>query len=268
VLLVFTLLVQTWAKEPLEFLIVQPGQPGSPQEAQPVMDALANYLQGKLGSGVEVRGIYSNRLEEALDLLEKTTPSWGIVSLGFYAEHGERFHMKPLAASRPGGYQKDLWRLVVAKEGAEDWRALKGEVKGTMLFEKMAAACFLFGEMPNRLPFTLTGTHRPLSGLRKMLRGRSAGVVLDRLQYEALKALPLADNIKVLKASKELPTSPVVWFGPPTQWTEELASLLFKMQKDPEALNLVKLLQTEGFNPPDRNLSTFMPGKAHATCLP
>jgi hypothetical protein len=157
---------------------------------------------------------------------------------------------------------------VVAKEGDEDWRALRGEVKGTMLFEKMAAACFLFGEMPNRLPFTLTGTHRPLRALRKMLRGGSAGVVLDRLQYEALKALPLADNIKILKASKELPASPVVWFGQPTQWTEEVASLLLKMQKDPDALNLVKLLQTEGFSPPDRDLSTFMPGKEHETCSP
>jgi hypothetical protein len=152
------------------------------------------------------------------------------------------------------------------KEGG--WRDLEGEIQGTMLFEKHAAACFLFGERPDRLPFALKGTHRPLRALRNMLKGRSEGVILDRLQHEALKSLALADGIKTLKTSEELPTSPVVWFGQPTQWTEEVAGLLLKMGEDPGAAGLVKLLQTEGFGPPDQDLPRFMLGKEHEGCSP
>jgi len=35
--------------ETLDFAVIQPGQPGTSQEAQPVMDALSAYIQKKWG---------------------------------------------------------------------------------------------------------------------------------------------------------------------------------------------------------------------------
>jgi len=88
--------------ETLDFAVIQPGQPGTPQEAQPVMDALAAYLQKKIGPGVEIKGQYFNQVDQALDFLHNAKPAWGIVRLGFYSEQASRFRMTALASTRPG----------------------------------------------------------------------------------------------------------------------------------------------------------------------
>jgi len=254
--------------EVLDFAVIQPGQPGTPREAQPVMDALAAYLQKKMGSGFTIKGSYFNQLDPALEFLHNTPPVWGIVRLGFYSEQASRFRMTALASTRPGGYNKDIWRLVVDRDAPEDWKSLRGKVLGNMLFETDAAACFLFGLPPAQLPFTLKGTFRPLRSLRRVIRGKATGVVLDRAQYEALKALPLIKEIKVVHTSGDLPASPAVWFGTPDDRAKRLATILLAMKEDRDAETLLKLLQTDGFGPPDTDLPRFRPNEKGAVCLP
>jgi hypothetical protein len=244
-------------QEILDFAVIQPGQPGTPQDAQPVMDELAGYVEKKIGQDIRVKGCYINQLGEALDFMEATPPRWAIVGLVFYVTYATRYQMSSVASARPSGFDKDLWHLVVEKAAKDDWRTLRGVVWGTMLFDQDAAARLMFGEKAARLPFTLTGTFNPLRSLRAAATGKAAGVVLDRLQYAALKSLPLSENLKVIHTSKELPTSPVVWFGPPDEWTPRLSSVLRHMRDDPEAYNLLQLLRTEGFGPPDEELPKF-----------
>ena len=93
-----------------------------------------------------------------------------------------------------------------------------------------------------------------------MIRGKAAGVVLDRMQDEALKALPLAKKIKIILTSGELPASPMVWFGRPDERMERLAAILKGMRSDPDADALLGLLQTDGFGPPDSDLPGFRLG--------
>ncbi len=252
----------------LDFAVIQPGQPGTSQEAQPVMDALTAYIQKKMGPEVTINGAYFNELDSALDFLHNRRPAWGIVRLGFYSEQAEAFQMIPIAATLPGGSPTDIWRLVVSSEGPGDWRALQGKVLGNMLFEKDAAACLLFGLPSDRLPFTLEGTFHPLRSLRSVIKGKAAGAVLDRSQYEAVKALPLAKDLKVIHISTELPASPVVWFGAPDKRTRSLASVLLGMKEDNDAQTLLKLLQTDGFGPPDSRLPQFRRGQKGAACFP
>ncbi len=253
--------------EILDFAVIQPGQPGTSQEAQPVMDALAAYIQKKMGSGVTVKGRYFNKLDPALDFLHNTLPVWGIVRLGFYSEQARRFQMTALASTRPGGYNKDIWRLVVKKDAPENWKSLRGKILGNMLFETDAAACLLFGVPPAQLPFVLKGTFRPLRSLRRVARGKTTGVVLDRSQYEALKVLPLAKKIKTAHTSRELPTSPVVWFGTPDDRTKRLTDILLGMKEDRDAQSLLKLLQTDGFGPADKDLPGFRRNEKEALCF-
>jgi hypothetical protein len=253
--------------ETLDFAVIQPGQPGTSQEAQPVMDALAAYIQKKMGSGVTVKGRYFNKLDPALDFLHNTPSVWGIVRLGFYSEQARRFQMTALASTRPGGYNKDIWRLVVKRDAPEDWKSLKGKILGNMLFETDAAACLLFGVPPAQLPFTLKGTFRPLRSLRRVAKGKTTGVVLDRSQYEALEALSLAKKIKTAHTSRELPASPVVWFGTPDDRTKRLTAILLGMKEDRDAETLLKLLQTDGFGPADNDLPGFRRNEKNALCF-
>lgn len=257
-IIVLTVIILLWAGASaaagnLDFAVIQPGQPGTPQDAQPVMDSLAAYLQKNM-AGAAIQGAYFNDLEQAVARLRQNPPAWAIVSLGFYIQYAAQFPMTALASTRPGGSSKDVWRLAVAKGGPDDWKSLNGEVGGTMLFETKAAACILFGEPTAKLPFTLTGSFRPLSVLRKAATGKAAGIVMDRLQYEAMKSLPLAEKMKVVLSTKEIPTSPVVSFGPPDKEMKQLTDILLAMKDDQEAESLLQLLQTDGFGPPDPEL--------------
>ena len=271
--LFFPLLLLSWgntafAAESLDFAIIQPGQPGTSREAQPVMDALAAYLEKKMGPGVTINGRYFNELDQAVSFLEASPPSWAIVRIGFFMEQASRFQMRPIASTLPGGYGKDIWRLVVKRDVSADWETLTGKVFGNMLFESHAAACLLFGKSPSQLPFRLKGTFRLLRSLRKVIRGRAAGAVLDRVQYESLKALALFKEVKTIHQSEELPTSPVVWLGAPRKSRDLLAATLSGMKEDKYAQTLLKLLQTDGFGPPDSTLSAFRGIRKGIDCPP
>jgi hypothetical protein len=246
-----------FCSENFDFVIIQPGQPGTSEDAQPVMDALATYLQKKLGADVTIRGRYFNQAEQAAAYLAGNRPQWGIVGLGYYLGHAGDLCMTPLASTRPGGSDSDTWRLVVAKNGPDKWQTVKGVVSGTMLFEPGIAAGLLFDSSVAELPFSLEGTIRPLSALRSVLRGKGGAVVLDKPQYDAVQALPMASGVKVLKTSRSLPTSAVVVFGPKKKLHERLSSVLREMRKDPAAADLLKLLQTEGFGPVDKRLDAL-----------
>lgn len=251
----------------LDFVVIQPGQPGTSEEAQPTMDALGSYIQKKMGGGTPM-GRYFNELLPALDHLRESSPRWGIVSMSFYLIHGRRLVLQPLASSRPGGYAKDMWRLAVPKDGPDDWRQVKGVVSGTMLHEADAAACLLFAAKPAGLSFTLSGTLQPLMALRQVTKGKAAGVVLDRAQFESLKAMDLAQTIKVVHQSKELPFSPVVWFGRSDARQKSLAGVFQNMKRDPEGQALLKQLQTDGFGPPDADLEKLIRDGDHEPCKP
>jgi len=255
------------AVDRIEFAVIQPGQPGTPKEAQPVMDELAAYVGKRLGTGSPLRGIYFNDLKEALAFVDRKPPKWAIVSLDFYTEEANRLDLTPIASTRPSGFEQDTWRLVVRRDAPDGWQTVQGKVWGTMLFNQRAAACLAFGRSPDALPFTLVGTFRPLKALRDAARGKGAGVLLDRMQYEAMKSLPLASEIKITHTSAELPTSPVVSFGPPDDLMNKLAGVLLEMKNDPEADQLLQLLMTTGFGPPDPVLSRVSLGP-NGECAP
>lgn len=238
----------------LDFALIQPGQPGSPAEAEPVLSAFSSYLEKRLGGGIAVRGTYLNDLEAARKALAKGRPAWGIVTLGVYAQ--EPWTMTPIASTRPGGADREQWRLLAPGAAPKEWRQVKGPVRGTVLQTKEAGACLLFGTELARLPFRLEGTAEPLKALRAAASGQGAAVV-DEVQWKALQKLPLLRKLSVAHTSPEIPTSPVVWFGTPGPEAERLAKVLLGMGEDPEAAGLLRLLQTEGFGPPENDLSKW-----------
>lgn len=246
-----------FAAQSFDFVIIQPGQPGTSEDAQPVMDALAAYVQNKLGDGVSVRGHYFNQTAEAAEYLSDNHPSWGIVSLGYFLAHNGGECMTPLASTRPGGAESDTWRLLAAGDGPDNWQRLNGTVAGTMLFEPETAARLMFGTHVQELPFRIEGTSRPLRAVRAVLRGKGGGVLLDAPQYAAIQALPMASGLKVLATSEPLPTAAVVAFGRPSPRHEQLRKILLNMRQDPAAADLLQLLQTEGFGPADPRLEAL-----------
>lgn len=244
------------AETSCDFAIIQPGQPGDSAAAQPVMDALATYLQQRLPA-TKISGHYYNHTEDAMSALAAKRPCWAIVSLGLFMEQGGDLGMAPIAATRPSAAAVEQFYLLVAKEQQDDWRQLQGRVEGTALFQRQAVAKLLFDNEPQQLPFDLQGTFNPLRAVRKVTRGQLAGVVLDQLQFQAMQSLPLIDKLKIIRCSGPLPTAAVVWLGESNEQTKELVAVLRGMAADPEAGGLLALLQSEGFDPVDPRLMGY-----------
>lgn len=241
----------------LDFVVIQPGQPGNRDEAQPVMDSIGEYIEKKMPSPTRVEGEYFNTLESAFQYMQKGNAKWGIVSLPFYSAYSRCFNMTPLASTRPGGAEKDIWRLAVYRTATDDWQNLQGKIQGTMLFDGKTAMWLLTDKKTTRSSFLSEGTFRPLRAVRKVSKKKLTGVVLDQPQYGAIQALPLFKELKVIYTSPPLPTSPLVWFGPDEESTGVLKNIIMNMVSDPEAENLLRLLQTDGFGPADNTLMQY-----------
>ncbi|WP_432737570.1 PhnD/SsuA/transferrin family substrate-binding protein [Maridesulfovibrio sp. FT414] len=249
-LLMVTLATDVLAGGRFDFAMIQPGQPGNTAEAQPVMDELAAYLGNKLGE--PVKGVYFNDLQESLGYLDKNRPAWGITDLTFYKSFGKKYKMVPVAATLPQGQDKDVWRLVVPADGPDSAAGIKDTVYGSMLYTPEARNILFNGKKGPSFP--MEGTHQSLRMLRKVDKGRVAGVCLDAVQYSVIEGSGRYGNTKVIFTSEKLPTSPVVWFGDTSDDALRLQAVLLDMSKDPSAAGLLKLLQTSGFNPADAEL--------------
>ncbi|NDV25519.1 phosphate/phosphite/phosphonate ABC transporter substrate-binding protein [Desulfovibrio sp. JC010] len=233
-----------------DFAIIQPGQPGTTAEAQPVMDELGKYLSARLGE--KVQGVYYNDLNAALEYLGKNKPAWSICGLTFFKTYADKFAMTPVASTLPQGMEKDVWRMIVPADGPGSPDAVQGRVYGSMLYTPQAMEILFAGREGGK--FSMEGTHKALRMLRKVNKGKIAGVVLDSVQYSVIKDSDRYSNTKVIYTSAQLPNSPVVWFDKTTDDAFRLQAVLLGMDKDPAARELLKLLQTSGFNPADKDL--------------
>lgn len=247
--LVLALATHSFAGGRYDFAIIQPGQPGNTAEAQPVMDLFAKYLSGKLGTGV--KGVYYNDMDAALRYLSKNNPAWGITGLTFFKSYENKFKLAPVASTLPQGMKKDTWRLIVPVDGPDCVKDVQGKVYGSMLYTPEAEKILLDGD---KASFKSEGTHKALRMLRKVNKGKVAGVCLDAVQYSVIKGSDRYSKTKVIFESAPLPNSPVVWFGKTDDDALRLQSVLLDMKKDPSAKELLKLLQTEGFAPADGGL--------------
>ncbi len=234
-----------------DFVIIEPGQPGTSSDAQPVMDDLAKYLSAKIGSPVS--GVYFNELKPALKYLNENKPAWGICGLTFFKSYADKFMMTPVASTLPQGLDKDIWRIMAPSDGPDSVKDIKGTVYGSMLYTPDARK-ILFGKDEAGMPLVIEGTSKPLSKLRWVNRGKAAGVCLNSVQYSVLSGMDSLSGVKVVYESKKLPNSPVVWFGKATDDAFRLQAILLDMKNDPAAEGLLKLLQTNGFGTADKEL--------------
>ncbi|MBI9112442.1 PhnD/SsuA/transferrin family substrate-binding protein [Maridesulfovibrio ferrireducens] len=239
------------AAESFKFVIIEPGQPGTSADAQPVMDSLAEYVSEKLGK--PATGVYFNELEPALKYLDENKPIWGICGLTFFTSYSDKYIMTPIASTLPQGLDKDVWRILAPCDGPDSVKDIKGTVFGSMLYTpESRKILFKKDEVENQL--VIEGTSRPLSKLRWVNKGKAAGVCLNAVQYSVLSGTDRFSGVKVVYESGKLPNSPVVWFGKVTDDSFRLQAILLDMKDDPAAASLLKLLQTNGFGPADKEL--------------
>jgi hypothetical protein len=240
------------ADDPIHFLIIQPGSPGTTEEAAPLMARLAEYLSTHSAGKPTVEGLYVNTLNDVERAIRKLQPRIAIVTLPYYLEQRVRLGLRVQLATRPGGRTEDHYRLLVAATNpATSWEAVKGDVAGTLCFTADAVARLLFQRPATALPFHCQPTDRLLRAARQVVQGELSGLLLTDEQYTSLQTLPEGKSLKELHATPPLPPSLVVSFGTPDGGAKALTKTMVEMKNDPAAHDLLTELRTDGFEPID-----------------
>ena len=248
------------AADPVAFVAVAPGYPGTTAEAQASMDAFAVALAAQSGLPAgSITAAYFEKDRAGAERLQKPDAALGMVSLPFFLKEGEALHLEPrLAAAQKGTGATEVWALV----------AKKGRVTGPGLARRLA------GQLRRRLRPGLRHRHGPgrvgadapsvkvvqsgqvLSSLRKAVAGENVAVLLDGAQAAALPTLPFAAELEVVARSAPLPTGVVVTVAKrltPDRW-KALEKGLRQLGDRPEGAAALEAIRLQGFVPLDTAL--------------
>lgn len=254
------------AGDPVQFLVIQPGAPGSSNEAAPLMARLADYLSRHAAGKPIVKALYVNTPTAAERAIATLQPQLAIVTLPYYLEERERHGLRAQLITRPGGHTEDYYRLLVpVKTHMTSWKELRGAVWGTLCFNADAVARLLFQQSADALPFRCEPTDRLLRAVRQVTKGEAAGVLLTDEQFDALSALPERKSLTSLAQTTPLPPPLVVSFDGPSGAVAALTKALLDMKADPAAHDLLNELRTDGFGPIDSTLAAQLDALAKAT---
>jgi hypothetical protein len=253
-LLASTAAAATATDDPLTFVLIQPGAPGSTEEAAPLMARWADYLSAHLNGHPPITGLYVNTIERARNVLSQIKPRFVVVTLPYYLEQRRIRNFQPQLISRPGGHTEDHYRLLVTTTNpVSTWQALKGEVAGTLCHTMGAVARLMFDQPAAKLPFRCQPTDRLLRAARQVVRGELDGLLVTDEQYTSLMTLPEGKSLRELYATGPLPPPLVVTLGRPDGVQHAIIQILLGMKDDPTARELLTELRTDGFGPVDLN---------------
>lgn len=193
----------------LTLVICSPGSPGTTEEAQPRMDALAAAVTAKAGTPVEA--VYEP--SDGAGASHLKSAGAGLVSLPFFLKHeqelGLHARLQAVAKGRP---TLDRWALVGAKGRIKS----AGDLAGYSIVTSVGfAPAFVRGVVvgglgPAPASVKLVQSTSVLSALRRAANGEPVAVVLDGTQEASLATLPFAAKLEVVTRSPPLPVALVV----------------------------------------------------------
>ncbi|HLU50128.1 MAG TPA: hypothetical protein VK116_18655 [Planctomycetota bacterium] len=191
--------------------VIQPGFPGSTEDAAPILSRLASVLAPRAGVKA-LQAVYHNVPEEALADLRAKGATFGIVSVGFYLEHRKRFGLVPLLELLPaGGY-----RVLVppgVQGGVESLR--DAPVVGGVLYDLEFVRRIAFAHVAGVAEWKTTPTVQVTRALRHLERGRYRAIVVHDREYTTLAELGRLEKYRELARSEEYPVGVLVAFGAP-----------------------------------------------------
>jgi len=196
-------------KEAINVAIVFPGGPDAGNEGQRMINQFMGIMaeQGNFGMAA-ITGEYFTDVEKAVEYLRKNRDSFVMGSLGFFLSQKETLSLTPVANVELAYGGEQRYYLVIKKGAFSSMAEMKGKtIAGSTLYEDPLFLSRIVFE--NKIDvsshFQLLATSRPLSAIRKVIRGSLDGVLLDGAQYESLSRLPLFDQLETIHKSPPLP---------------------------------------------------------------
>jgi hypothetical protein len=198
-------------------VICAPGYPGTTEEAQPSVDALAASLSHASGlADGALTAVYLNVEEEGVARLSRADTAVAMVPFPFYVKHGAALSLKPrLAVVRKGALgPQETWALVAKRGRVTGPAALAGFTLASIAGyspEFVKGALAGFGPLPSDVH--IVSSSQVLSTLRRAASGEAVAVLLDGEQAAALPTLPFAGELEVVARSAPMPGALVATIG-------------------------------------------------------
>jgi hypothetical protein len=190
--------------------IVNPGGPDAGSEGNKLAAELAAHLGASAGiEPDQIEAAYFNQLPAAAAYLKKHKDAFVLGGLGVFLAQRQAHKLVPVARLVGPSGSDEEFTVVVRKGRYGSLEELRGKaLQGSVLADDARFVDrFVFGgKLPASKHFKCTPTERPLSALRKLGADEVDGVLLNRVQFEALKTMPLFEKLQVVHRSGPLPT--------------------------------------------------------------
>ncbi len=245
-------------EEELKMVIVSPGGP-SPKKVGKYIGQFVGIIADRVGIGEDsVTARYFTKPKAALDFLDENRGSFIISSLGFYLSRRKVLDLIPLARVELSADTSGRYYLIVKKETFKTMDELKGKtISGSALYEdpRFLNRIVFNNRVDIDSNFILKPTARPLSAIRKLLKGNLDGVLLDEVQYKSLKSLPYFEDITVVYESPVLPEVGLMMIDTPStrKLRDRLLEALLAMGESEEGAHAFKAFGLIGFKPIEPN---------------
>ena len=131
-----------------------------------------------------------------------------MASVAFFLTNRKAMNLVPLANVKLGDSATERFYILVKKGKYSSLTQLKGKIlSGSILYE---GSSFLDKVVFNNTlrastHFKLKPTGRPLSAVRRMVRNRVDAVIVNEIQYQALKGISLGSKVSVIHTSPTMP---------------------------------------------------------------
>ncbi len=234
---------------PAKMIFWYPGEAGSTEEAQPVLNEFFDFLKAK-DPKLALTGAYFNTIEDGRAYLAKDKPALGIVSFATWTTRASDMSgAKAILATLPlpHGTAAETYALVGTEPLADNGRTLYMSEP----LERAFIASKLFPSLPASLKL------EPTKSLLKKLKDMSEGIVTGYALLTPIEANTLASisaawaqKLKVRATSTPVPTARVVLFTPAYANVDALTAALIAMKNDPKGKEILESLRLTGFAQP------------------
>lgn len=225
-----------------------PGEAGSTEEAQPLLDEFFEYLKKK-NSKLDIKGAYFNTVEGGKKYIKKNKPALGIISYPAYLMNKDALrNAKVILATLPRPYGKatEEYSLVGTKPLADNGF--------TIYMSEPLSRTFITNNLYPKLPSSLKleQTNGVLGKLKKLAAGELKGyALLTPIEAYTLSKMSAQwiINLSTLETSKPIHSARFVMFGDYKN-LDALTSTLMGMKKDTEGKDILEELRLMGFARP------------------
>lgn len=239
----------------LGVVIVYLGGPDAGGEGKGLIDQLVVELAK--ATGLEpgaLEGSYFTENAPAVTRLAANPDSFVLGSLGFFLSQRQSTKLVPLARLKSTLNGTERFHILVKKGRYKSLDELKGkQLWGSPLYEdaRFIDRIVFSGKLKAAEHFDLKPTSRPLSAVRKLKNEKADAVLLNTVQYESLRRMPLFDELEQVFVSEPMPSLGLMMVDTPkTQaMRQKLVTTLLGLCGTPQGKSVCLNFGITGFDP-------------------